>query len=453
MTVPADWSQLSHRRLYDAVHSGPGRAISVAAEEHWTRIEATITGIEQRISAALARSNGGWEGAAADTSRAAVSPLGAWALDAAGDARLTAGAIVSQAEHAAELRRLFPPPASDPAHGPVAGRIGRLPASPDTVAEQAAADADARRLMSSYANHSYENDRYLDYWTVPPSVTVDSAPVGPSGAGQGAGDGGAGRVAVSPGGTGAAGAGGPGSDGAGPGGVGAGGAAGFLGAGPGQGTGGGAGSGGAGPGVTGVGITAAAPGGVGSGHAGGGASGTTVPGGQVTGGVPSGSLPPGGGAGPSAGPRPPAPGQQAATGRPGDARAPTAGGRGPSRVTTPFGGGTVRPVAPAVPRSGPGPGWRDVLPDAEQQPRSDPGRAARSGSAEPPGRAGMVAEETARPAGPRGAGLSGMYPPMMGAGGGTRGGEHRRPGWLLDGTGAFDDDRWFPPAVLTPDDT
>jgi hypothetical protein len=44
-----------------------------------------------------------------------------------------------------------------------------------------------------------------------------------------------------------------------------------------------------------------------------------------------------------------------------------------------------------------------------------------------------------------------MYPPMMGAGGGSHGGEHRRPGWLVDDSGAFDDNRWFPPAVLTPD--
>jgi hypothetical protein len=45
-----------------------------------------------------------------------------------------------------------------------------------------------------------------------------------------------------------------------------------------------------------------------------------------------------------------------------------------------------------------------------------------------------------------------MYPPLaagMGAGGQDR--EHRRAPFLIDDTGAFADDRWFPPAVITPD--
>jgi hypothetical protein len=30
--------------------------------------------------------------------------------------------------------------------------------------------------------------------------------------------------------------------------------------------------------------------------------------------------------------------------------------------------------------------------------------------------------------------------------------ERRRPDYLLDDSGAFTDDRWFTPAVITPDD-
>jgi hypothetical protein len=47
----------------------------------------------------------------------------------------------------------------------------------------------------------------------------------------------------------------------------------------------------------------------------------------------------------------------------------------------------------------------------------------------------------------------GMYPPLaagMGSGGQER--ERRRPDYLLDDSDAFVDDRWFPPAVITPDD-
>ena len=440
MTTP-DWMQLSHRQLYEAVRSGPGREISVAAEERWTRIEAVITGIEQRISAALARSNGGWEGPAADATRQGVSPLGAWALDAAGDARLTAGAIFAQAEHAAELRRLLPPPESET--GPIAGRIG---VSPHDAARQAAAAADAKRLMHDYANHSYENDRYLDYWTVPPSVTVDSTPIGPAGTSGVRGlsaPAGSGRAAArfrtggsAPAGSGAA----PAASGGDPGLTGP----------P------------AGAGDAGGGLAVAGRGGGGSVMAGLPRTGI-VPSGRAAGGPPDGSgsggtgLGPGGtgaarggGAGVGA-PRVPTSGRPGAPGGStvaGDAREPTAGGRGPSRATTPLGGGVVRPVVPEVPRSSPLPGWRDLVPDADQQARSTrPGPAS-----EAVGRAATAAEEAVRPAGSRAGGGMGMYPPMMAGGSGSAGGEHRRPGWLVDDTGAFDDDRWFPPAVITPDD-
>ncbi len=439
MTTP-DWSQLTHRQLYEAVQSGPGRAISVAAEERWTRIETVITDIEQRISSALARSNGGWEGAAADATRAGVSPLGAWALDAAGDARLTAGAILAQAEHAAELRRLLPPPESGP--GPLAGRIG---VSPHDAARQAAAAADAKRLMHDYANHSYENDRYLDYWTVPPSVTVDSTPIGPPGtsgltgpsAGTGSGSAAHGSrsggsvapdigaeppgasfgVAGPPGGPNAAGAGIAG--------------AGIVGAGV-------AGQGGPGASAAGSGRAGSGPVRGGSGSVSGDLPpAELVPGGRAPGGVPGGAGPSGSGTG-----------RTGLGGLDSGGRSePTAGGRGPSRMTTPLGGGAVRPVVPEVPRSNSVPGWRDLVPDADQQPRSTrPGPTA-----EPVGRAALVAEESAHTTGSRAGTGTGMYPPMAAGGAGSAGGEHRRPSWLVDCTGAFDDDRWFPPAVITPD--
>ena len=50
-------------------------------------------------------------------------------------------------------------------------------------------------------------------------------------------------------------------------------------------------------------------------------------------------------------------------------------------------------------------------------------------------------------------GPAGMYPPMMSGMAGTpQENEHRRPDYLIDDTDAFADDRWFPGAVITPDD-
>ena len=45
-----------------------------------------------------------------------------------------------------------------------------------------------------------------------------------------------------------------------------------------------------------------------------------------------------------------------------------------------------------------------------------------------------------------------MYPPMTAGMGAGSERERRRPDYLLDDSDAFTDDRWFPPAVITPDD-
>lgn len=46
----------------------------------------------------------------------------------------------------------------------------------------------------------------------------------------------------------------------------------------------------------------------------------------------------------------------------------------------------------------------------------------------------------------------GLYPPIAAGGYGAQEREHHRPEYLVDDTDAFADDRWFTPAVITPDD-
>jgi hypothetical protein len=41
---------------------------------------------------------------------------------------------------------------------------------------------------------------------------------------------------------------------------------------------------------------------------------------------------------------------------------------------------------------------------------------------------------------------------MAGGGMSAEDRDHRRPDYLIDDTDAFADDRWFTPAVITPDD-
>ncbi len=453
------WAGLTHAEIYERVQAGPGRGASVAVESAWADTEAVIVGIEQRLSAAIAEAGGGWEGHAADATRAGLTPLGRWAADAAGDARLTAGGVTAQGEQAAWLRAALPSPTA-----PLWDEPGGRPASDplyllvDTQAleQRSAADAaQAVHLMNTYTSNSYDNIRAMDYWTLPPTVTVEAIGGGAAGSGT---VGPLGLAGTDPAASGAAaGAGQPGAGGGG--------------------AGGGPGAGG------GVSVPPAGPV----------ATPSTPPSPNAPGALPpptptaalpplnppaalpnqpsgrppgSRTVPPVGAATTPGGPvsRPP-------TGDAG-ARVPPVNGPLPGRTppaSAPAGGGGVRPAAPGAPvRPAPAPSWRDLVPispdprapGAPPWPRGDgtgagrvigaPGEPMGSGSG-----TGAAAEEPlTRGAGNRASSPAhpGLYPPMMGMGMGAPDREHRRPDYLLDDGNAFADHRWFPPPVIAADD-
>ena len=185
------WEGLTHAEIYARVQAGPGRGASLAVESAWADTEAMVHRIEERLAAAVARSGAGWEGAAGDAARSAVSPLGRWAADAAGDARLTATGVTAQAEQAAWLRSAMPSP-TVPLWDEPSGRaaVDPLFLLQDTQAleQRSAADAaQAVHLMNTYTNNSYENRRLLDFWTLPPHVTADAGGPSPAPGGAGAG--------------------------------------------------------------------------------------------------------------------------------------------------------------------------------------------------------------------------------------------------------------------------
>lgn len=471
------WRGLDHRTVYEmVVNGGAGAGVSMDAEAAWASMQHAITRAEEGIAAAIQATRTQWEGAGADATRSAYSPLGSWAQDAALDAQLTASGVRGQAELAMNTRAHVAanaPPQNflEYLHDQIGSWDG------NTIYDEQAAAVD--RLMTDYELASAENTRKLDYWIVPPTVVVTPATAAPGGAaGFGvvgtADTGGLGTTAVAPG----AGVGVP----------------------PALGVraaeapliGGGAIAGGAAPAV------AAGAGGAGSGAAGSGGAGS---GGGVGPGVAAGALPAAGaagargvggagqggsaGAGGTAGAGPsPGAGRAAAgatglgTGgvaRPSDRVGPSAGGRGTgpgpwsraaADAAAPRGApAAFRPVVPGVAARSPVPDWRSVLLTPDGVPRDGGGRAAAVG--EGPGRAGETASRPGapggaageqgrstagwRPAGPA-AGPHGMYPPMAGAGVGGQPGERRRPGYLVDDSDVFVDRRWVSEAVIGPDD-
>jgi hypothetical protein len=448
------WEGLTHDQIYAAVHQGPGAAVSKPAEDAWRETEALILRIDQRIASAMAGSQAGWEGSAADATRSAMTPLGQWALDAARSAKLTAGAVTGQGLFAKHVRDNMPEPVTDQRNA----MIGDALNDPTYIfhglddlqaVEQDSANRAARavELMNGYTDNSEGNRQFWVAAPFPPQVTVvtDAAAPGPGGPG----------VPPVP----------------------------------------------AGPAPTPPADVAAPP-------PGGGAS--VPPTGPPPAIVPSG--PPAGaptgepGAAPAGPPIgqtpatpitpavvPPAPGQPGgfppATG-PVAAPAVPAGPNGPSFTPSPSNApppgtpavppvgpgagpqaGGPRPVVPSPPRAAPLPSWRDVVPAGPTAPGTRfPGPpAAGRDQALPPGArttpeplgARTVAEPTARaaaaspPTGPRAGGpgaMGGMYPPLAAGLGAGQERERRRPDYLLDDSDAFADDRWFTPAVITPDD-
>jgi hypothetical protein len=458
------WKGFSHQEIFDAVRQGPGAAISTSAVGAWTRTEALITQIDQRITAAINGSRAGWEGRAADVTRSAMTPLGQWALDAANDAKITASAVETQGAQAEELRAQMPPPLTAEQNA----EMQRALTDPtyifhglddmQRIEEQAANEAArAVELMDQYTNNSYENRRNMDFWTFPPQVTVVTDPVGPGPGGPGVlgvpGPGVPGPVAPAPTAPAEVLPPAPGATPPPPGAA-------------------------VPPGVTPP-VPPGAPG-----AAPGAPSATPVPSAAVPPlpGQPPGANAPGPGPAVSPTQTPPAvpPAPTAPGGPPGGAPPPgSVIPTGPGAVPPGRPGGTtpggVRPVVPGPPpRATPQPSWRDVIPNGSGT--RDPGaripapgvidadRALPPGGragVEPPG-ARPVAEQAPRPAAaavstgarPGFPGAMGpMYPPMaagMGGAGAER--ERRRPDYLLDDSDAFADDRWFPPAVITPDD-
>ena len=191
------WEGFTHAEIYARVQAGPGRGASVAVESAWTDTEAVIRRIEERLVTAIRQAGGGWEGAAADATRDGLTPLGRWAADAAGDAKLTATGVIAQGEQAAWLRNAMPSPSAplwdEPSGRPASDPLYLLEDAQALEQKDAEDTAQAVHLMNTYTSNSYDNIRLMNYWTLPPTVTVETAggwgPVvsGPSAAGSGSG--------------------------------------------------------------------------------------------------------------------------------------------------------------------------------------------------------------------------------------------------------------------------
>ncbi|OLT08787.1 hypothetical protein BJF90_11505, partial [Pseudonocardia sp. CNS-004] len=187
------WEGLSHDEIYATVHQGPGAAVSRPAEDAWKQTEALILRVDQRIASAMAASQAGWEGGGAEATRTAMTPLGQWALDAARNAKLTAGAVTGQGLYAKFVRDNMPEPVTEQRNA----AIGNALTDPTFIfhglddlqaVEQDAANRAARavELMNTYTENSEGNRQFWGPTPFPPQVTVVADTGAPGSAGPGA---------------------------------------------------------------------------------------------------------------------------------------------------------------------------------------------------------------------------------------------------------------------------
>ncbi len=406
MTQPL-WRGLTHQELYDQLHSGPGPYVSESAVNAWNDVEAALRKIDGDLSAAITAA-GGWTGAAADAARGGLTPLGKWAVDAAAAAGRAGVSISGHQEQVAIARNAMPEPGPATTPTPPAGRIDN-PQYARWV-EQQATDADlaqqAFHVMNTYATNTGLIQRWVPTWSAPPTVTVavhDPSAAGTAGARPAAGAASATpHTSPVPAPTATAGTGGPAP------------------ANPGT-----AGQNGVAPKVS---PAPPAP------------DASPSPGGVAPTAVAAGPQPSPSG-GPASGPPPTLPSVPATPSTPDRGGIPAAG-----PVPAPvIGGGDPGGARPSAPTT-----WRDLpdlvrtgppgsAPEAGRQPAVRPGPEPGPGS-QPAGSVGSLSGGTPEE--------RGGYLPMGGAPMGGQGQTRRRADFLVDDSGAFDDNRWFTEAVI-----
>lgn len=172
------WQGYSHEELFRMLHSGPGSAAAGPVADRWAGMSGALAEIQQEIDDGVAASGATWLGAAGDSARGALGPLGDWADQAAAAAQVMRASTELQADLLAQARAAMPVPlAMQPG---LVGQLGLLVnAQVDyeiaELASQVAAQQ-AYRVMAAYEAATADNTSTLGDFGRPPRVVVDTGP-------------------------------------------------------------------------------------------------------------------------------------------------------------------------------------------------------------------------------------------------------------------------------------
>ncbi|MEO6090782.1 MAG: PPE domain-containing protein, partial [Umezawaea sp.] len=175
------WNGYSHEELYKQINSGPGPKASHASMERWQGVSAALVEINDELHAGVLKSGATWEGKAADTARAGLNPLAAWADDARTGADVMRVSAEMQADFISKARTDMPAPvpvtAEDP--GKLLSALTHLVGGQTDyeVEEKAhsAAEQRAREVMATYASSTTTNTSTLGQFHQPPQLTITAS--------------------------------------------------------------------------------------------------------------------------------------------------------------------------------------------------------------------------------------------------------------------------------------
>jgi hypothetical protein len=191
------WRGYAHPDLHRMINEGPGVAASRPLEDSWKGLSEALGEIDVSIKEGLAKLGASWEGDAADTTTATLSPLAAWAEDAQQGSSTMETSAQLQADYIANARKEMPEPLpvtteapsiGDAIVGGLTGPVGMMHViqqQQDHERQEAAqdnAEAKAVEVMNNYQSSSEWNADTLGKFVPPPKVVVDTPP--PAGAGE-----------------------------------------------------------------------------------------------------------------------------------------------------------------------------------------------------------------------------------------------------------------------------
>ena len=188
------WQGYRHEELYEQIHQGPGPDASTGSVRRWAELTRALGDIDGGLAAALNSAMSGWEGAAADSARGGLRPLGDWAAQAQAAAEVMRDRAEQQAAFVAKARADMPQPVRVTSEDPgsaISGLVHLFGGQTDYEVEEARREAAEQRafaVMQTYESSTEANTTTLASFDPPPQVVVDGSGGG-SGSGRAAGNG------------------------------------------------------------------------------------------------------------------------------------------------------------------------------------------------------------------------------------------------------------------------